>query len=46
MAGSLWVIQRVLDHPYDDAFAIPVSVVRRRINLGQKRAIRQPFDWP
>ena len=46
MAGPLWVIQRVLDHPYDDTVAILVSVVRRRIDLGQKRAIRQPFDWP
>ena len=46
MAGPLWVIQRVLDHPHDDAVAVLVSIVRRGINLGQKRAIRQPLDRP
>ena len=46
MAGPLWVIQRVLDHPHDDAVAVLVSILRRGINLGQKRAIRQPLDRP
>jgi hypothetical protein len=31
MAGPLWVIERVLDHPHDDTVAI--VVVRRRINV-------------
>ena len=46
MAGPLRVIKRVLDHPHDDAIAILVSIARRRVNLGQKRAIRQPLDRP
>ena len=46
MAGPLGVIQRVLDHPHDDAVAVLVSIMRRGINLGQVRAIRQPLDRP
>src|SRR5271157_2709156 len=46
MAGPLWVIQRVLNHPHDDAVAVLVSIARRGINLGQKRAIRQSSDRP
>ena len=35
MAGPLWVIQRVLDHPHDDAVAVLVSILRRGIILAR-----------
>src|SRR5208337_238651 len=34
MAGPFGIIQRILDHPHDDAVAILVSILRRGINLG------------
>ena len=44
MASPLWIIQSVLDHPHDDTAAVLISIVRRGINLGEKRAIRQLLD--
>ena len=34
MAGPFGIIQRILDHPHDDAVAVLVSILRRGINLG------------